>query len=71
MFLVCFTCFLCFLYDLEHYFEMSRYDAERALDIYKKFVKQTADVADYLSLACRMEVLTRIEVPNIKHVVYF
>ncbi|KTW30497.1 uncharacterized protein T551_01780 [Pneumocystis jirovecii RU7] len=52
---------------LEHYFEMSRYDAERALDIYKKFVKQTADVADYLSLACRMEVLTRIEVPNIKH----
>ncbi|KAG5519614.1 hypothetical protein PMAC_001769 [Pneumocystis sp. 'macacae'] len=52
---------------LEHYFEMSRYDAERALEIYKKFVKQTTDVADYLSLACRMEVLTRIEVPNIKH----
>ncbi|KAG4306184.1 hypothetical protein PORY_000172 [Pneumocystis oryctolagi] len=52
---------------LEHYFEMSRYDAEKALEIYKKFVKQTANVSDYLSLACRMEILTRIEVPNIKH----
>ncbi|QSL67006.1 hypothetical protein MERGE_001393 [Pneumocystis wakefieldiae] len=52
---------------LEHYFEMSKYDAENALEIYKKFVKQTTNVSDYLSLACRMETLTCIEVPNIKH----
>ncbi|KTW25763.1 hypothetical protein T552_03376 [Pneumocystis carinii B80] len=52
---------------LEHYFEMSKYDAEKALEIYKKFVKQTVSVSDYLSFACRMETLTCIEVPNIKH----
>jgi hypothetical protein len=52
---------------VEHYFEMSRYDAERALKIYKIFTAQTADVVEYLQSARRVEVSTRLQIPNIKH----
>lgn len=56
-----------FLTKLEHYFEMSRYDAERALEIYKTFTKQTADVVEYLQTARRLETSTRLQIPNLKH----
>lgn len=46
---------------------MSRYDAERALEIYKTFTKQTADVVEYLQTARRLETSTRLQIPNLKH----
>ncbi|KAI5800771.1 ENTH domain-containing protein [Pyronema domesticum] len=52
---------------LEHYFEMSRTDAEVALKIYKLFTAQTADVVEFLQSARRVEVSTRLQIPNIKH----
>ena len=52
---------------LEHYFEMSRYDAERALAIYKAFTKQTNLVVDFLSTARQYENATRLEIPKLKH----
>lgn len=51
----------------EHYFEMSRPDATRALAIYRIFVKQTEAVVSYLSLARAHEHSTRLEIPKIKH----
>jgi len=52
---------------LEHYFEMSRPDAERALQTYKTFARQTEQVVQYLSLARQYEMSTRLEVPKLKH----
>ena len=52
---------------LSRYFEMSRNDAERAINIYKKFCKQTDQVVQYLSLARQYEHATRLEIPRIKH----
>ncbi|MCJ1438252.1 hypothetical protein MMC27_007640 [Xylographa pallens] len=52
---------------LEHYFEMSKYDAERALAIYKTFSKQTNEVVEYLSVARQYENATRLEIPKLKH----
>ncbi|EDK46087.1 hypothetical protein LELG_04267 [Lodderomyces elongisporus NRRL YB-4239] len=52
---------------LEHYFEMSKYDAERSLKIYKKFVDQTKFVIDYLRVAKHLEYATKLHVPTIKH----
>lgn len=46
---------------------MSRYDAERGLEIYKTFTKQTADVVEYLQQARAVETATRLEIPNLKH----
>jgi phosphatidylinositol-binding clathrin assembly protein len=46
---------------------MSRPDAERALNIYKTFGKQTEQVVQYLSLARQYEMSTRLEVPKLKH----
>jgi hypothetical protein len=51
----------------EHYFEMSRIDAERGLEIYKTFTKQTADVVEYLQQARSVETATRLQIPNLKH----
>lgn len=51
----------------EHYFEMSRYDAERGLEIYKTFTKQTADVVEFLQQARVVETATRLQIPNLKH----
>ncbi|MCJ1390608.1 hypothetical protein MMC18_003469 [Xylographa bjoerkii] len=52
---------------LEHYFEMSKYDAERALAIYKTFSKQTNEVVEYLGIARQYENATRLEIPKLKH----
>ncbi|KAF3093986.1 hypothetical protein TWF569_006000 [Orbilia oligospora] len=52
---------------LEHYFEMSRYDAERALEIYKVFTRQTEDTVEFLQNARRLETATRLQIPNVKH----
>ncbi|ANZ75201.1 BA75_02297T0 [Komagataella pastoris] len=52
---------------LEHYFEMSKVDAERALGIYKDFVDQTVDVVKYLKVAKHLEHRTKLHVPTIKH----
>lgn len=52
---------------LEHYFEMSKPDAERALAIYKRFVAQTDGVIIFMSLARSLESVTRLEIPNLQH----
>lgn len=52
---------------LEHYFEMSKPDATRALAIYRTFARQTEAVVQYLSLARAHEHSTRLEIPKIKH----
>jgi len=52
---------------LEHYFEMSKYDAERALKIYKTFSTQTDQVVEFLSTARHYENATRLEIPKLKH----
>ncbi|KAK8173758.1 ENTH domain-containing protein [Phyllosticta citrichinensis] len=52
---------------LEHYFEMSHPDAERALRIYRMFCRQTDAVVQYLSVARLHEHSTRLEIPKIKH----
>ncbi|KAL6712552.1 hypothetical protein ACN47E_000429 [Coniothyrium glycines] len=52
---------------LEHYFELSKPDATRALATYRTFVKQTEAVVQYLSLARSHEHSTRLEIPKIKH----
>ncbi|KAL1641582.1 hypothetical protein SLS61_010049 [Didymella pomorum] len=52
---------------LEHYFEMSKPDATRALAIYRTFARQTEAVVQYLSLARSHEHSTRLEIPKIKH----
>ena len=46
---------------------MSKYDAERALAIYKTFSKQTSEVVEYLSVARQYENATRLEIPKLKH----
>lgn len=51
----------------EHYFEMSKYDADRALKIYKTFSKQTDHVVQFLSVARQHENATRLEIPKLKH----
>lgn len=52
---------------LEHYFEMSKVDAQRALKIYKTFGRQTDLVVNYLSMARQYQAYTRLEVPKLKH----
>ncbi|KAG7108563.1 ENTH domain-containing protein C19F8.03c like [Verticillium longisporum] len=49
------------------FFELSKPDAERALEIYRQFAKQTDFVVSYLRLARQYEHLTRVEVPKLKH----
>ncbi|KAI0006282.1 putative clathrin binding protein [Xylariaceae sp. FL0662B] len=52
---------------LGHFFEMSKTDADRAMDIYRNFTKQTDYVVQYLSVARQWEPHTRVEVPKLKH----
>ncbi|EQL02397.1 anth [Ophiocordyceps sinensis CO18] len=52
---------------LGHFFEMSKTDAERAMDIYRTFTRQTDAVVQYLSVARLHEHHTRVEVPKLKH----
>lgn len=46
---------------------MSRPDAERSLEIYKNFTRQTDFVVAYLNTAREYQLQTRIEVPKLKH----
>lgn len=52
---------------LGHFFEMSKIDAERALNIYKEFIKQTDYVVQYLNVARQYEIKTKVVVPKLKH----
>ncbi|KAI1819168.1 ANTH-domain-containing protein [Xylaria intraflava] len=52
---------------LGHFFEMSKVDAERAMDIYRHFTKITDSVVRYLTVARQWEPHTRVEVPKLKH----
>ena len=52
---------------LEHYFEMSKPDAERALAIYKTFAKETSSVVKFFQIARQYEHATRVEIPTLKH----
>lgn len=52
---------------LGHFFEMSKPDAERAMEIYRTFTRQTDYVVQYLSVARQYEHHTRVEVPKLKH----
>ncbi|PYI13167.1 ANTH-domain-containing protein [Aspergillus violaceofuscus CBS 115571] len=52
---------------LEHYFEMSRPDSERALEIYKTFTQQTEEVVKFLGVARHFQSATRLEIPKLKH----
>jgi phosphatidylinositol-binding clathrin assembly protein len=53
---------------LGHFFEMSKPDAERALNVYKNFTKQMEYVVQYLDVARQHEHATRVEVQALKHV---
>ena len=46
---------------------MSKTDAERSLDIYRNFTRQTELVVAYLSVARQHEHHTRVQVPKLKH----
>jgi len=46
---------------------MSKTDAERAMDIYRNFTKQTDFVVSYLGVARQHQHHTRVEVPKLKH----
>ncbi|KAI0198272.1 ANTH-domain-containing protein [Astrocystis sublimbata] len=52
---------------LGHFFEMSRVDAERAMDIYRQFTRTTDAIVQYLGVARQWEPHTRVEVPKLKH----
>ncbi|KAK4152244.1 ANTH domain-containing protein [Chaetomidium leptoderma] len=52
---------------LGRFFELSKTDAERAMDIYRTFTRQTDYVVQYLSVARQYEHHTRVEVPKLKH----
>lgn len=52
---------------LEHYFEMSRPNAERALELYKRFCFQTEQVLAFLNLTRRRCYQLRSSIPQLKH----
>ncbi|KDE07612.1 hypothetical protein MVLG_02077 [Microbotryum lychnidis-dioicae p1A1 Lamole] len=52
---------------LEHYFEMSHVDATTALKIYKTFCRDTEKVVAYLGIAKKLQHVTNIPIPNLKH----
>ncbi|KAK4230691.1 ANTH domain-containing protein [Podospora fimiseda] len=52
---------------LGHFFELSKTDAERAMEIYRIFTRQTDYVIQYLSVARQYEHHTRVEIPKLKH----
>jgi hypothetical protein len=51
----------------EHFFEMSKTDAERTLRVYRTFVRQTDLAVKYFSVARNYEHVTRLEIPKIRH----
>ena len=52
---------------LEHFFELSKPDAERALSIYKRFAVQTDMVVRFLTVAKRFSSSTRLDIPKLEH----
>ncbi|KAI9833884.1 MAG: hypothetical protein M1819_003393 [Sarea resinae] len=46
---------------------MSKFDAERALEIYRTFSRQTNLVVEFLGIARLYETATRLEIPKLKH----
>lgn len=52
---------------LEHYFEMSKPDAERALELYKRFVWQTERVVAYLKATRKVSYALKMNVPRLQH----
>ena len=52
---------------LEHYFEMSKADAERSLELYRRFCFQTENVLAFLNAAKRYSYQLRSVIPNLKH----
>lgn len=55
----------------EHYFEMSKIDAQEALQIYRHFCKETERVVEYLGVAKKLQNLLNVPIPNLRHVSYF
>jgi phosphatidylinositol-binding clathrin assembly protein len=53
---------------IEHYFEMSRVDAESALAVYRHFCKQCEKVVEFLGVAKKLSNLLNVPIPNMKHV---
>jgi hypothetical protein len=53
---------------VEHYFEMSKVDAETALSLYRHFCKQCEKVVEYLGVAKKLQNILNVQVPNMKHV---
>jgi hypothetical protein len=51
----------------EHYFEMSKIDAEQALSIYRHFCTQTERVVEYLGVAKKLQNLLNVPIPTLKH----
>lgn len=54
--------------SLEHYFEMSKIDAQEALQIYRHFCKETERVVEYLGVAKKLQNLLNVPIPNLRHV---
>ncbi|KAN0064562.1 hypothetical protein ACQY0O_002190 [Thecaphora frezii] len=52
---------------LEHYFEMAKTDAERALELYKRFCRQTEKVVAYLNSAKKAAFSLNIAIPSLRH----
>ncbi|KAG2141245.1 ANTH domain-containing protein [Suillus clintonianus] len=52
---------------LEHYFEMSKIDAEQALSIYRHFCTQTERVVEYLGVAKKLQNILNVPIPTLKH----
>ena len=52
---------------LEHYFEMPRPQAERALELYKRFALQTERVVAFLDASRRSSYAMRSMIPTLKH----
>ena len=47
---------------------MSRVDAKEALQIYRRFCKQTEGVVEFLGVAKKLQNLLNVPIPNLKHV---
>ncbi|PWZ02124.1 ANTH-domain-containing protein [Testicularia cyperi] len=52
---------------LEHYFEMAKSDAERALELYRRFCRQTENVVAFLNSAKKASHSLNLAVPSLKH----
>ena len=51
----------------EHYFEMAKTDAQRSLELYKRFCAQTEKVVAYMAAARKASGALNFTVPSLKH----